>query len=87
MPVILRTNGRPRLSNLQERISKMTMPELVAYESALWRWTDRLKYKSEDFVNQLNAIHREVEWRAMDKDWRDAPHPRGRSRNLVQRTR
>jgi hypothetical protein len=70
MPIILRRNGRSRLSSLQERISKMTIPELVAYEAALWHWVDRLKYKSEDVVNQLNAIHREVEWRAADKDWR-----------------
>jgi hypothetical protein len=70
MPIILRRNGRSRLSSLQERISKMTMAELIAYEAALWRWVDRLKYKSEDFTNQLNAVHREVEWRATDKDWR-----------------
>jgi hypothetical protein len=68
MPVILRHNGRPRLSNLQERIAKMTMAELVSYDALLWSWMDRLKYKSEDVVNQLNAIHREVEWRAMDKN-------------------
>jgi hypothetical protein len=70
MPVILRHNGRPRLSSLRERISKMTTAELIEYDAALWRWVDRLKYKSEDFTNQLNAIHREVEWRAMNKDWR-----------------
>jgi hypothetical protein len=70
MPVILRHNGRPRLSNLQERIAKMPMAELVTYDALLWSWMDRLKYKSQDVVNQLNAIHREVEWRAMDKDWR-----------------
>jgi hypothetical protein len=70
MPVILQRNGRPRLSNLQERIAKMKTAELVAYDAALWCWMDKLKFKSEDVVNQLNAIHREVEWRALDKDWR-----------------
>jgi hypothetical protein len=70
MPVILRHNGRPRLSSLQERIAKMTIAELIDYDNALWQWMDKLKFKSEDVVNQLNAIHREVEWRAQDKDWR-----------------
>ena len=70
MPIILQHNGKPRLSKLQERISKMTLVELVEYEAALWRWVDRLKYKSEDVTNQLNAVHREVEWRAEDKEWR-----------------
>jgi hypothetical protein len=70
MPIVLRKNGRPRLSSLQERIAKMTMAELVTYDALLWSWVDRLKFQSEDIVNQLNAIHREVEWRAMDKDWR-----------------
>jgi hypothetical protein len=70
MPVILRRNGRPRLSSLQERIARMTIAELVDYDNALWQWMDKLKFKSEDVVNQLNAVHREVEWRAQDKDWR-----------------
>jgi hypothetical protein len=65
----------------------MTVEELVQYEATLWHWVDRLKYKSEDVVNQLNAIHREIEWRALDKDWRDAPHPRQRPRTVAQRTR
>jgi hypothetical protein len=70
VPLILRHNGRPRLSSLQERIARMTIAELVDYDNALWQWMDKLKFKSEDVVNQLNAIHREIEWRAMDKDWR-----------------
>jgi hypothetical protein len=48
----------------------MTIEELAQYEAALWQWMDKLKFKSEDVVNQLNAVHREVEWRAQDKDWR-----------------
>lgn len=85
MPLILRHNGRPRLSKLQERIARMSVPELVEYEATLWRWVDRLKFKSQDVVTQLNAIHREVEWRAEDKDWRDAAHPRQRPRTVAER--
>jgi hypothetical protein len=86
MPIILQHNGKPRLSKLQERITRMTVEELAEYEATLWRWMDKLKFKSEDVVNQLNAVHREVEWRAEDKDWRDAAHPRQRPRAVAQRT-
>jgi hypothetical protein len=74
MPIILQHNGRTRLSRLEERITKMSISELIDYESSLWVWMDKCKTRGVDIINQLNAIHREVEWRAMDKDWRDAAH-------------
>jgi hypothetical protein len=75
MPIIL----QKRLTKLQEqRITRMTLTELITYEAVLWRWMDKLdksKMHSEDIVVQLNAIHREVEWRAMDAEWNHAAHP------------
>jgi hypothetical protein len=55
----------------------MSLGELVRYEATLWTWMDKLnrsKMRSEGIVVQLNAIHREVEWRAMDKEWSNAAH-------------
>jgi hypothetical protein len=78
MPIMLQQHGRNHLTKLQEqRITKMTMAQLIVYEAVLWQWMDKLdrsKMRSESIVNQLNAIHREVEWRAMDKEWADATH-------------
>lgn len=46
----------------------MTMKNLIAYEAILWRWME--KTNAPNIVNQLNAIHREVEWRCQEKDWK-----------------
>lgn len=81
MPILF----RGRISNLDEKITKMTLSELTKYERLLWRWMDKTKGAS-SIARQLNMIHREVEWRAMDKDWRDAAHPRRRPRTLAERT-
>jgi hypothetical protein len=74
MPIIL----QHRLTKLQEqRITRMSMADLIVYEAALWRWMDKLdksKVHSENIVVQLNAVHREVEWRAMDTEWSNAAH-------------
>jgi hypothetical protein len=77
MPILLRNRTRARVSTLQEHITRMTMAELIRYEATLWQWMNRLdksKMHSENIVVQLNAIHREVEWRAGEKEWQDAAH-------------
>ena len=48
-------------------ISKMTMRQLVAYEAYLWKW---MKYSPPNVVIVLNAIYREVEWRAQDAEFK-----------------
>lgn len=77
---------RGKLSNVQEQIARMTLPELIEYEATLWVWYDKLGHVkigrskkvvrifSDSIVAQLNAIHREVEWRAGEKEWRNAAH-------------
>jgi hypothetical protein len=74
MPIILRLGGRVRLENAQERITRMSVNELIVYEGALWTWLEKItksKLHSDRIVDQLNAIHREIEWRAMDAEWND----------------
>ena len=44
-------------------ISKMTMRQLIDYEAYLWGWMGN---SPPNVVTVLNAIHREVEWRAQD---------------------
>jgi hypothetical protein len=69
MPIILHSQGKaPRVSHLKERITKMTMRELIEYEAALWCWVGKMPM--ENIAGQLNAIYREVEWRSQDKDFR-----------------
>ena len=78
MPIVLREPTRARLSTLQERITRMTLNESVRYEATLWQWMNRLDrsgINSENIVSQLNAIHREVEWRAGQSEWDHAAHP------------
>lgn len=48
-------------------VSRMTMKELIAYEKHLWEW---MKDSPPDIVAILNTIHREVEWRAQDTEFR-----------------
>lgn len=72
MIVIMRTNGRVYLKELTaSNICKMTMPELIEFESRVWRLAEKTKFPLRS-VDVLNAIYREVEWRALGKDWRDA---------------
>lgn len=62
---------------LQEPITRMSVSELASYEATLWQWMealDRARMASARVVDQLNAIHREVEWRAGEKEWQDAAH-------------
>lgn len=98
MPIMLHRHGRAELSNLQERITRMTLAELVAYEADLWKWMQALDSRrirgkafiprrhSDNIVYQINAIHREVEWRAGQKDWDNAAHSQQRPRTVGQGT-
>lgn len=66
MPIIAHdARGRPRLINRTEQISRMSMPDLIALEAFLWRCMET-KLQHPSVVDTLNAIHREVEWRAQD---------------------
>ena len=67
MPIIRNERGRMMLSKMDEYITKMSMKELIDYERCLWVWMDKTKTSpSPHIVQQLNVIHREVEWRAQD---------------------
>jgi hypothetical protein len=59
---------------LDQKITKMSVRELIHYEAELWRWMDKTKGTG-TIALQLNAVHREIEWRAQEKEWRDAAHP------------
>lgn len=86
MPIMRHVHGRAVLSDLQERISRMTLAELVTYEDTLWKWMEALdrrklrgksfieRRRSDNVVYQINAIHREVEWR-LARGWTDAENP------------
>lgn len=66
MPIIGRdARGRPRLIKKMEQVSKMSMPDLIAFEAFLWKCMDT-KLVQPAVVDYLNTIHREVEWRAQD---------------------
>lgn len=54
--------------NIDGRVTRMSMPELIAYERLLWRWMDKTG-GAPDIARQLNMIHREVEWRSQDKEF------------------
>ena len=65
MPFIWRNkSGRPKLTSITH-ITKMSMRELEAYEAFLWECMEKVP-NSPNIVTTLNAIHREVEWRAQD---------------------
>ena len=65
MPIVFRDRKqRPRL--LREKpITRMTMEELIAYESYLWTVLQKLP-DSPKVITTMNSIYREVEWRAQD---------------------
>ena len=86
MLVIMHINGRVYLKELTaSKICKVTIPELIEFEKRVWALAERTKFPLRS-VDVLNAIYREIEWRAMDKDWRDAAHPGRRPRTLAERT-
>jgi hypothetical protein len=65
MPIVRRFGQSFKLSTLNERITQMTLPQLIEYERELWVWMDKAKSPANIAV-RLNMIHREVEWRAQD---------------------
>jgi hypothetical protein len=71
MPIVARNEQRrPRLvATGIERLAKMTWNDLVAYEAFLWECMEKLP-NSPTIVTTLNAIHREVEWRAQDTEFK-----------------
>ena len=56
----------PELS-VDDPLTKMSLRELIEYENYLWGW---MANSPPNIVAVLNAIHREVEWRAQDTEWR-----------------
>ena len=75
MPIIRHINGKPQLRPIaMENFSEMTMHELIEYEQKLWRWADATG-STQAIADVLNAIYREVEWRAQEREWRDAAYP------------
>lgn len=65
MPFIWRNKtGRPRLTSTTH-LTKMSFPELEAYELFLWECMEKLP-DSPNLVTTLNAIHREVEYRSQE---------------------
>jgi hypothetical protein len=65
MPFIWRDKkGEPRFTSIAT-LTKMSLSELEAYEAFLWECMKKLP-NSPRIITVLNAIHREVEWRAQD---------------------
>lgn len=82
MLVVMRVNGRVYLKELTAaNICQMTLPELIQFEKRVWALAERTKFPLRS-VDVLNAIYREVEWRAQEKDF--AAHPRRRSRAVAE---
>jgi hypothetical protein len=48
-------------------LTAMTLQELIEYEKFLWGW---MNDSPPNVVTVLNAIYREVEWRAQDTAFR-----------------
>ena len=67
-----------------EKFHDMTMRELIEYEQKLWRWADAAG-STKGIADVLNAIYREVEWRAQEREWRDAAYPGRRPRAMAAR--
>ena len=87
MPIIRDINGKQQLRPIvMEDFPNMTMSQLMGYERELWRWADAVG-STVAIADILNAIYREVEWRAQEKEWRDAAYPGQRSRAMAKGTR
>ena len=69
VPIIAHNaRGKPRLVKRLDQVSRMSMPDLIAMEKFLWKCMDT-KIPQPAVVDYLNAIHREVEWRAQDPEF------------------
>jgi hypothetical protein len=70
MPIIVYKKRKPKkLMNTTQQISKLPLDELVTYEAFLWECLEKLPF-SPTITTSLNAIHREVEWRAQDTEFK-----------------
>jgi hypothetical protein len=86
MPIMRTIRGRPELRPIgMEDFASMSMTALIEYEQKLWRWADAVG-STQAIADVMNAIYREVEWRAQDKEWRDAAYPGRRSRIMGKGT-
>jgi hypothetical protein len=65
MPIL---HGHDLLNFDELRITKLRMNELIRLERLLWTWMDKTGGAA-NIARLLNIIHREVEWRAMDRNW------------------
>lgn len=81
MWVVMHVNGRHYLKELTAvNICQMTGPELIEFERRVWTLAEKTKFPLRA-IDVLNAIYREVEWRAQDH----APYPRRGLRTLAER--
>lgn len=81
MFVVMNVNGRRYIKELTAaNISRMTLPELIEFERRVWALAEKTRFPLRS-IDVLNAIYREVEWRAQD----DAAHPGRRLRTLAAR--
>lgn len=67
MPHVYKGRVIPSELGGELQLSKMTMRQLIEYERFLWGW---MKGSPPSIVVVLNAIYREVEWRAQDTAFR-----------------
>lgn len=78
MLMLMRQKGRIQLADVTKLgITRMSLPELVQYEALLWAWMEKVtrsKLHCDNVIAQLNAIYREIEWRATQEDWDNAAH-------------
>ena len=87
MYILMRVRDRLRLQRMEAtNISRMTMTELAEFETRVWTLAERTKFPLRA-VDVLNAIYREVEWRAQERDWRNAAYPGRRPRSVAEGTR
>lgn len=83
MWVVMKVNGRKYLKELTAvNICQMTWPELIEFESRVWTLAEKTKF-SLRAIDVLNAIYREVEWRAQEEGL--ATHSRRRPRAMAAR--
>ena len=66
MPFIYQGNVMS-LDDGMSKLAQMSMRQLIEYEEFLWGW---MNGSPPNVVTVLNAIYREVEWRAQDTAFR-----------------
>lgn len=76
--MLMQRHGRTQLADVTKLgITRMSMTELIEYEKLLWNWMEKVtrsKIHCDNIIAQLNAIYREIEWRATQRNWDDAAH-------------